>query len=188
MIAGLGNPGRDYAQTRHNIGFAVLDRLAREASVQLDQKRFDAVFCKTRIAGCQTYLIKPMSYMNKSGFPIQKLAAYYKISLEDVMVVHDDMDLPFGRIKVVQSRGHGGHNGIRSIIDAFGSKDFVRVRVGVGRPEDPLNQGAKVVGHVLGHFTPEEKLSLEDVVVHAADACTLILKHGVSYAMNHVNS
>jgi PTH1 family peptidyl-tRNA hydrolase len=122
--------------------------------------------------------------MNRSGIPLQKLADYFKIDIENIIVVHDDMDLPFGKIKIVQGRGHGGHNGIRSIIDAFGQKACVRVRVGIGRPESDRS----VTGHVLGKYTPDEQACLDHVLNDACDACLAILEKGVVKAMNFVNS
>lgn len=184
LLAGLGNPGKEYSQTRHNIGFLVVDELAARLNQPMSGSRFDADFAKTRVRGQDLFLVKPMSYMNRSGIPIQRLAAYYKISMGDIIVVHDDMDLSFGALKIVQGRGHGGHNGIRSIIDAFGRKECVRVRVGVGHP----GSGRDVTGHVLGRFSPQEQQGLEALVADAADACLSIIENGVVKAMNHVNS
>ena len=184
LIAGLGNPGQTYARTRHNIGFLVVDAVAEKAGMDFNKNRFDAVFVKTRICGRDVFLVKPLSYMNRSGFPLQKLSAYFKIDFTDIIVVHDDMDLSFGTIKIVQDRGPGGHNGVRSIMDAFGRKDCIRVRVGVGHPD---GQG-RVTGHVLGGFAPDEQAALEDIVADAADACSLILSKGVVQAMNQVNA
>jgi PTH1 family peptidyl-tRNA hydrolase len=184
IIAGLGNPGNKYARTRHNIGFCVVDALAEKSCLSIDKSRFDALFARTVIKGCDVLLIKPQSYMNRSGFSIQKFAAYYKIDLEDIIVVHDDMDLSFGQIKIVKSRGHGGHNGVRSILEAFGRKDCIRVRIGVGHP----GGGRDIVGHVLGGFTPEENACVEKAVDTAVDACVTILGKGVTSAMNLFNT
>ncbi|WP_022664437.1 aminoacyl-tRNA hydrolase [Desulfospira joergensenii] len=188
LIAGLGNPGREYSQTRHNIGFQVVEVLARNARADLDKKRFDAVYAKTRISGQTVFLTRPMSYMNRSGFPLQKLASYFKIPVQDIIVIHDDMDLEFGKIKIVKSRGHGGHNGVRSIIEAFGSRDFVRVRVGLGRPLRSDGGRPGVTGYVLGKFSPREKEILDTTIEDAVQACILILEKGVTRAMNLVNS
>lgn len=184
LIAGLGNPGKDYAQTRHNIGFLVVDALASVSSLALNKSRFESAYVKGRIKGRDLFLIKPMSYMNRSGGPIQKFAAYYKIELPDIIIVHDDMDLDFGKIKIVQGRGHGGHNGVRSIIESFGKKECIRVRVGVGHP------GGKrgVTGHVLGRFAPDEQNELDATIESAVDACLSILVDGITQAMNKVNT
>ncbi len=183
LITGLGNPGRDYAQTRHNIGFLVIDALASVAGLDINKTRFDAAYTRGKIQEWDLLLVKPMTYMNRSGIPLQKFASYYKIEMPDILVVHDDLDLEFGQIKIVQSRGHGGHNGVRSIVEAFGNNQCVRVRVGVGHP------GAQkgVVGHVLGCFTPDEQKALDPLVKAAADACLSIVKQGVTQAMNSVN-
>jgi peptidyl-tRNA hydrolase, PTH1 family len=184
MIAGLGNPGLTYARTRHNIGFMVVEAIAEKAGTGFKKTRFDAAFTRAALQGQDVFLVKPLSFMNLSGLPLQKLSAYFKIAVTDIMVVHDDMDLPFGTLKIVQDRGPGGHNGIKSIVDVFGTKNFIRVRVGVGHPDEPT----RVTGHVLGGFSPEEQDRLSDVIDDAAAACSLILSHGVVRAMNQVNS
>ncbi len=184
IIAGLGNPGDKYAQTRHNIGFCVVEALASKSHLSIDKSRFESLYVRTKLKGLDVFLMKPMSYMNKSGFPIQRFAAYFKIVMEDIVVVHDDMDLAFGQIKIVKSRGHGGHNGVRSIISAFGSNDCIRVRVGVGHPGGQT----RVVGHVLGGFSPEEKSCVDKAVDTASDACVAILEKGVTAAMNLYNT
>ncbi len=184
IVAGLGNPGKNYAQTRHNIGFLVVEALALKFSLSIDKSRFDSEYAKTRIKDKDVFFIKPLSYMNKSGYPIQKFASYYKINLEDIVVIHDDMDLAFGQIKIVKSRGHGGHNGVRSILDVFGQNNCIRIRVGVGHP----GSGRGVTGHVLGRFAPDEIIPLNQCIETASDACLCILEKGVNAAMNAFNS
>lgn len=184
LIAGLGNPGKNYAQTRHNIGFLVVDELASKSSLSIDKIRYDAEYEKARIKGKDVFLVKPLTFMNRSGFPIQKFASYYKIDMGDIIIIHDDMDLSFGVIKIVKSRGHGGHNGVRSIIDAFGKTDCIRIRMGVGHP----GSGRDVTGHVLGGFSPEEKKMLDHSIDTASDACFYILENGVTAAMNLFNT
>ncbi|WDP89471.1 MAG: aminoacyl-tRNA hydrolase [Desulfobacter sp.] len=184
LVAGLGNPGKEYSQTRHNIGFMVVDAFAAHVGQELNKQQFDAAYARTRFRGKGLFLVKPMSYMNRSGIPIQRLAAYYKIDMGDIIVIHDDMDLAFGQIKIVRGRGHGGHNGIRSIIDAFGRKECIRVKVGVGHPGTRKD----VTGHVLGKFTPDEQADLDRLVQDASDACLAILNDGVVKAMNQINS
>ena len=184
IIAGLGNPGKQYARTRHNIGFLVVEALASKSHLSIDKSRFDSEYVKDSIRGQQVFLVKPLNYMNKSGIPIQKFASYYKIDIEDIIVVHDDMDLAFGKIKIVKSRGHGGHNGARSIIDAFGKKDCTRIRVGVGHP----GSGRDITGHVLGGFSPDELKAVDQFVDTASDACLHILENGVISAMNLFNT
>lgn len=184
MIAGLGNPGNKYSQTRHNIGFLVIDFLVDKFSPAIVKSRFGAEYIRHTIKGRPAFLIKPMTYMNRSGISIHKFASYYKISIEDIIVVHDDMDVGFGKIKLVKSRGHGGHNGVRSIIETFGKKDCIRVRVGVGH-SDPKKD---VTGHVLGGFSPDEKKQLDQIIETASNACLATLESGISFAMNRFNS
>ncbi len=184
VIAGLGNPGETYSRTRHNIGFLVVECLAKKAKTDFNKTRFDAIYTRTILHGQDVFLVKPLSYMNRSGYPLRQLTAYFKISVTDMIVVHDDMDLPFGVIKIVQDRGPGGHNGISSIVDVFGTRNFIRVRVGVGHP----GAQGRVTGHVLGVFTPEEQAGLDKVIEQAAGACDLIVSCGVVRAMNQVNA
>ena len=184
IIAGLGNPGKKYARTRHNIGFLVVEALASKSRLAIDKTRFDSKYVKARIKGKEVFLVKPLTYMNKSGFPIHKFASYYKVTMENIIIVHDDIDLDFGKIKIVKSRGHGGHNGVRSIIDAFGKKDCIRIRVGVGHPGSIED----VTGHVLGGFSPDEIKILDHCIDTASDACLYILENGVISAMNFINT
>lgn len=184
LVAGLGNPGDQYSRTRHNIGFDIVDALAARSGCRLDREKYNAAYTTVRMGASDVLLVKPLSYMNRSGLPIQKLAGFYKINPEDLIVVHDDMDLSFGQIKIVQGRGHGGHNGIRSIIDAFGQKSCIRIRVGIGRPDSERS----VTGHVLGRYTPDEGTQVEQIVDQACDACQAVLEKGVVKAMNLVNS
>lgn len=183
MMAGLGNPGEKYARTRHNIGFLVIDQLAAMLSLPIEKSRFDALYARGRLDGAGLVLAKPLSYMNRSGFPLQKLSSYFKIPLENIVIIHDDLDLEFGKIKIVKKRGHGGHNGIRSIVDAFGSKDFIRVRVGVGRPPG----AADAAGHVLSRFSKGEARQLDEIIDLSARAAEMVVNQGVSSAMNVYN-
>ncbi|MCP4673217.1 MAG: aminoacyl-tRNA hydrolase [Desulfobacula sp.] len=188
IIAGLGNPGKNYAQTRHNIGFLTIEALASQSSLSIDQSRFDSEYAKARIKGVSCFLVKPLTYMNKSGFPIHRFASYYKVAMEDIIIVHDDMDLDFGKIKIVKSRGHGGHNGVRSIINAFGKKDCIRIRIGVGHPKLQNNGHQKdITGHVLGSFSKDEKKKLDSVIDNACNACFHLLENSVTSAMNLFN-
>ncbi len=186
MIVGLGNPGLEYSFTRHNIGFMVLDALADKVGAgNWISDRSHADIVKTRWENHPLFLVKPLSYMNKSGEPVQKIASYYKIPFSDMMVIHDDMDLAFGQLKIVVSRGAGGHNGIRSIMGVCGTKDFIRLRVGVGRPSEIRKD---VTAHVLGKFAPQEQTLLDQIIENSLSACELILGHGVNHAMNRVNT
>lgn len=184
MVAGLGNPGSKYAQTRHNIGFSVVDSLLKHYCFPPEKSRFDADYSKGVIDGLNVVLMKPQAYMNRSGPPVQKLASYFKIQVSDIIVVHDDLDLDFGRLRIAGNRGHGGHNGIRSIIETLGTKAFVRIRVGVGRPQGQRD----VTGHVLGRFSSEENGMLDTVVSRSADACVAVMEQGATAAMNAYNT
>ncbi|MCK5312364.1 MAG: aminoacyl-tRNA hydrolase, partial [Desulfobacteraceae bacterium] len=171
-------------QTRHNIGFMVVDELADRNVLKFSKSRFDAEYINYTFKQDKLFLVKPQSYMNKSGFPIQKLASYFKINISNVIVVHDDIDLPFGRLRISKDRGHGGHNGIRSIIQALGTKDFTRIRVGIANPE----RQNSVTGHVLGDFSKEESKSIDKLIEKAADASIAVINNGALAAMNSYNS
>jgi len=184
MIVGLGNPGREYEKTRHNIGFIVLDRIAENFGISLTQKKFDTLFGVGKIENMPVILTKPMAYMNRSGPPVQQLAKYYQLELDHILVIHDDIDILFGNLKIKSKGGHGGHNGIKSIIGATGGSEFPRIRIGIGRPDTHQKD---VTDHVLGKFTPDEMHCLESVLVDAVDAAQLILKKNITISMNQFN-
>ncbi len=182
VIVGLGNPGKEYKDTRHNIGFMVLEELASRHSVEKQESRFDALIGHIRIAGEKVLLVKPLTYMNLSGKAVQPLMHWYKLELNDLMVVYDDMDLPMGTLRIRKKGGNGGHNGIASISERLASKDFARSRVGIGRP-----QSGEAVNWVLGRFTADEKEQMDIVVKNAADALEKWVKLGIDEAMNAYN-
>jgi peptidyl-tRNA hydrolase, PTH1 family len=183
LIVGLGNPGPQYEMTRHNAGFILVDELADSHSVSLVKNKFDAIFGKGIIEGRDVVLAKPQAYMNRSGPPVQKLSNFFRISCEDMLVVHDDIDLAFGRIKIVEKGGDGGHKGVRSLIDAFGGGNFARLRIGVGRSD----AGSDVVGHVLGRFGSDEKERMDKIIAVAKEAVVTILCKGTKEGMNRFN-
>ena len=183
LIVGLGNPGSKYEHTRHNIGFLVADRLAERAGSKLSTKKFNAQFGSCVIAGCKSLFGKPQTYMNSSGDSVQPMAAFHKIGSSQVVVIHDELDLPFGSVRIKQSGGHAGHNGLRSISARLGGGDYPRVRVGIGRP----TRGDNVTGHVLGAFSSVERSSLDAVIERTCDAVETLLSEGVVAAMNSVN-
>jgi PTH1 family peptidyl-tRNA hydrolase len=148
LVVGLGNPGARYENTRHNAGFMIADKIARDFNISLDKRKFDCVFGRGFIEDVEVLLAKPMAFMNRSGPPIQKLAHFFRIQCKEMVVIHDDIDLVFGRLKIKEKGGHGGHNGIRSLLDAFGGGDFARLRIGVGRSEF----GYRLTDHVLADF------------------------------------
>lgn len=183
LIAGLGNPGEKYERTRHNAGFLVIDKLSQAFSIPLNKSKFDLAFGKGSIRGHDVVLAKPLAFMNRSGPPIQKLAHYYGIQCEAMIIIYDDIDLAFDRIKLKEKGGHGGHNGLRSIIEAFGSNAFPRLRLGIGRPDSPTD----VTGHVLGKFTVEEADICTRMVDRAGKAVVAVLTDGLTVAMNNFN-
>ena len=184
LVAGLGNPGRMYSQTRHNAGFMVLDKVAEAFSVTVLKRKFNALFGTGSIDGVKVVLAKPMNFMNRSGPPVQQIAGYFQIPCEDILVIHDDIDLEFGRLKIKEKGGDGGHKGVRSIIDAFGGGDFARLRIGVGRPD--AENGA--ADYVLDNFSFEEKKVLSRIIASARDAVVTILCKGTKEGMNRFNN
>lgn len=184
LVVGLGNPGRRYAATRHNAGFMTVDVLAARGQVRCERAQFGALVDQARLGEEPVLLAKPQSYMNRSGMPTVSLKGYYKVPVDQVVVVHDEIDLPFGTVRVKKGGGHGGHNGLRDLIRALGERDFVRVRVGVSRPPP----GWQVADYVLSAWNEEEQGALDEVVCAAADAVESVVKHGVTAAMNTVNA
>ena len=172
LIVGLGNPGRSYARHRHNVGFRVVDELAARYEIRVKKRAFDAVTGKGMIHDVDVMMAKPQTYMNRSGYSVGPLFGYFKCVPEDLIVVHDDIDLNLGRIKMALDAGHGGHNGVRSIIDELGFSDFYRVRVGVGRPTPPIDPA----DYVLQPFAEGEKEEADIVVRQAADAVEELLR------------
>jgi PTH1 family peptidyl-tRNA hydrolase len=179
LIAGLGNPGSRYQFSRHNIGFLVLDRLADQHRIGVAQQRFCAFFGKGNISGHPALLVKPQDYMNLSGGPVKKFFDYFRIAIADVIVVHDDLDLPFGTIRIKAGGGPGGHKGLISIIDHLGDADFNRVRLGIGKPE----RREIVESYVLSPFSSEEMNGLPQVITAAAEILTEMLSSGIQATM-----
>jgi PTH1 family peptidyl-tRNA hydrolase len=179
LIVGLGNPGRQYRLSRHNAGFLILDQLALERDISINQTLFDAHIGKGKIDGDVIILAKPQTFMNLSGIAIRKLTDYFRIALEDVIVAHDDLDLPFQSIRLKAGGGHGGHKGLVSLIDHLGGQDFIRVRFGIGKPA----RKTMVEGYVLEHFSKEEMDCLSELTTAAATAVKDILSFGIQAAM-----
>ncbi len=183
LVVGLGNPGNGYRQTRHNVGFLAIDSIAQQFGIALDRQKFDVVFGRGSVRNVTVVLAKPMAFMNRSGPPVQQLAHYFRIQCRDMLVIHDDIDLAFGRLKIKEKGGHGGHNGVRSLMDAFGGGDFVRLRIGVGRSA----AGDSVTDHVLGKFSPEQTEILDRIISSARDAVVTVLCEGTQAGMNVFN-
>jgi PTH1 family peptidyl-tRNA hydrolase len=180
LIAGLGNPGISYELSRHNAGFLVLDQLALQHNISIHQTVFDARIGKGKIAGSPVLLAKPQIFMNLSGIAIRKLMDYFRIEIEDIIVVHDDLDLPFQTIRLKAGGGHGGHKGLISLIDHLGGADFLRVRLGIGRPA----RKTMVEGYVLSPFSDEEMKYLPQLTRKAEEAVTDIISSGILTAMD----
>lgn len=183
LVVGLGNPGSRYDETRHNAGFIVVDRLADRWGLRCDKKQLGALVGDGVVRGQKTLLVQPQQYMNRSGLPVRSLQGYYKVPTERVVVIHDDVDLPFGQIRVKQGGGHGGHNGLRDLHAHLDGPGYARVRFGVGRPPE----GWDTADYVLGKWTPGERDTLADAVDQAADAVELVLEQGPLAAMNTFN-
>lgn len=189
LIAGLGNPGPEYAATRHNIGFDVVDRLAAAMGGRLGKhKRASALVCEGRIgapgSGARTILVEPLSFMNASGGPVKALMQFYDIAIDRLVVVHDELDIPFSSIRVKLGGGDNGHNGLKSIRSALGTGEFYRVRVGIGRPpgrQDPAD-------YVLKPFSSTERREVPECAARAADAVETLLLHGLDRAQQQFNS
>jgi len=183
LLIGLGNPGRDYAGTRHNVGFLFLDYLADRLGVGFTERKWQAECATARIAGEKVLLAKPQTYMNRSGESVGRLASYFRIEPRCIVVVHDDLDLPPGRIKIVANRGDGGHNGVKSIAAHLQSREFARFRIGIGRPEN--EEEAK--DFVLRNFRQAEEDLLREQfpVIHAG--IEIFIQNGLVAAMNHLN-
>lgn len=189
LIVGLGNPGRIYAHNRHNAGFRCLNYFARLHSIRFDHRQCRARVGLAEVRGEKLLLAKPGTFVNLSGNSVACLVHKHNISLSNLLVIHDDLDLPLGKIRLRRSGGSGGHKGMNSIISALGSEDFPRIRVGIGRPqveERPLNEDA-VVNYVLNDFLPQEEAIIKPVVAIVAEAIDCFLTQGIEAAMSKFN-
>ena len=179
LILGLGNPGRRYQFTRHNIGFMVLEKIAAQWEVELKQKSFDALWNRGKVAGLNVLLAMPQTYMNLSGNAARKLLAYFKMDISNLIVIHDDLDLPFGKLRLKTGGGDAGHKGLKSITTCLGSANFTRVRMGIGKPSDRT----PVEDYVLQRFDSGETDLLQQIVHLAAEAVADIVKSDMQQAM-----
>jgi peptidyl-tRNA hydrolase, PTH1 family len=183
IVVGLGNPGPEYEVSRHNVGFRVVDTLADRAGVALTRCRYRSLFARGSLCGAQVLLVKPLTFMNESGSSVSRWQQALRLDPGRIIVVHDDLDLPPSQLRIRVGGGHGGHRGIRSVMEAIGSPDFLRVKVGIGRPRD----GQDAVTHVLGPFEESEGGVIEAAVQQAADAVEALLQEGRETAMNRYN-
>jgi PTH1 family peptidyl-tRNA hydrolase len=185
LIVGLGNPGKKYTATRHNIGFRVVDALSQKKKLAFTASSFqgDVAHDGTTLAE-RLYLLKPSTFMNLSGESVAAITQFYKIPLSEILVIHDDLDLPLGRLRFVRTGSAGGHNGIKSLIDHLGTPDFPHLKIGIGRPKTVQQD---VVDYVLQKFTPEEEMSLSQIIDKSVEAIEAYLAHGLQSAMNAYN-
>jgi PTH1 family peptidyl-tRNA hydrolase len=188
LVVGLGNPGEKYKKTRHNAGFMVIDEVAKFYSISVDKRKFNTQYGRGFIEGIETIIAKPLSYMNMSGLPVRKLAEYFRISHENMLIVHDDIDLVFGRLKIKEKGGDGGHKGVKSLIHAFSGGDFKRLRVGIGRGYGNREVNENVTEHVLGSFTHEEEAVIDEILAWARDGVVAILCKEARDVMNIFNN
>jgi len=182
LLVGLGNPGIRYARTRHNIGFMVLDRLAESLDLSYREK-IDYRTCNGSISGHKVALLEPLTFMNRSGSAVRKVLSKYTVVPEHIIVIHDDLDLDTGKLKIRKKGSSGGHKGVESVIQNLGNQDFIRVKIGIGR--DPL---IPTEDYVLSRFRKEEQALIKDVIMRAVDAISCIMESGVDVAMNRFNS
>ena len=180
IIVGLGNPGVRYQGNRHNIGFQVVDRLAENHQISISKKRLKAFYGTGRIDSQEVVLAKPITFMNRSGEAVRRIVDFLKVGIDDLIVVHDDLDLPFGRLRFKRRGGDGGHQGVRSIIEAMGGNTFLRLKAGVGRPP----RGMEVAEYVLCNFDESQRPQLDEVCSRAAEALMVMLSEGIEVAMN----
>jgi PTH1 family peptidyl-tRNA hydrolase len=181
-IVGLGNPGNQYAGTRHNIGFMVVDRLAATLGAPTPKSRFKSLVSEVTIGAEKVVLLKPQTYMNLSGDAVRLMGSWYKLYADEILVVLDELDLPFGTLRLRERGSAGGHNGLSSVIQQLGTSEFPRLRVGIGRGR------SQAIARVLSRFSEEETRELPDVIDWASEAATIWVKEGAVAAMNQVNA
>lgn len=184
LIVGLGNPGERYARTRHNIGFEALDTLARRHGLEFRDRRANSLVAEGQIAGQRVALAKPQTFMNLSGHAVSALRTWYKIDpARELLVIYDDLDLPFAKLRLRERGSAGTHNGMRSVVQQLGSGEFPRLRIGIGQPPVKMDMAA----YVLARFTPEEEAALPALLDTVADAVEVVLREGLTAAMNRYN-
>lgn len=180
-IVGLGNPGLDYEDTRHNVGFLLLDQWSKQRQLTF-KSRYRGKFAEDRVAHEKIYLLKPQTYMNLSGIAVAELVGFYQLDTKDLLIIHDDIDLPLGKLRLRAQGGAGGHNGLKSIQENLGTTEYWRLKIGVGRPEDN-----DVAGHVLRPFSKKEKVDVEEAIVKGLHVLELWLSGQPDQAMNSFN-
>lgn len=183
IIVGLGNPGKEYAKTRHNTGFLVMDEILKKLNIELDKEKYEALYTIYKYQNEKIYFVKPMTYMNNSGKAVKAIMDYYKLNVDDLLVIYDDLDLPVGKIRLRESGSCGGQNGMRSIIDLLGSQNIKRIRVGIGK--DPL---IPTVDYVLGKVSQSDKKEYKKALDKASEAVIYYLDNDFNKTMSIFNS
>ena len=183
LIVGLGNPESDYSRTRHNMGFDVINKLAEKFDIKVNKSKFKALYGTGTINGEKVILVKPQTFMNLSGEAVQEFVNFYKINLDELIVIYDDIDTTPGKIRIRKTGGPGTHNGMKSVVSMLNSEEFMRVRVGIGMPEFK----GDLINYVIGHVPDEEYDMLQKGVAIAAESVEEILKNGIDIAMNKYN-
>ncbi|MBU5486277.1 aminoacyl-tRNA hydrolase [Clostridium sp. MSJ-11] len=182
LIVGLGNPGKEYANTRHNVGFEAVDLIASRYNVDINRIKFRGMYGEGNICGEKVILLKPTTFMNLSGESVREVVNFYKISIDNIIVIYDDVDLDVGRVRIRPKGSSGGHNGIKNIIYHLGTEDFTRVKIGVGKAEKDM------VSHVLGRFSKEDKETIDKCINATVEITETIIKESTESAMNKYNS
>lgn len=183
LIVGLGNPEPEYNKTRHNMGFDVINKLAKKYNINLNKNNFNAIYQNAIIEGEKVILVKPQTYMNSSGESVKQFVDFYKIPIGNVLVIYDDMDTEIEKIRVRSKGGPGSHNGMKSLIEMLNSEEFPRIRVGIGRPQNEFDK----IDYVIGHINEEEYKRLEIGQNKAVDAISCFIKNGIDNTMNKYN-
>ena len=185
LIVGLGNPGRNYANNRHNIGFTCLNYFARSHAIKFDRKQARARIGMGKIARNEVVLAKPQTFVNSSGESVGRLVKRFNINLSELIIIHDDLDLPLGKLRISYASSSGGHKGIESIIKELGSQDFIRLRVGIGRPAEASED--EIIAYVLSDFTAEQKQAIAPIIPKVSEALLCLLTDGLTIAMSKYN-
>ena len=183
LIVGLGNPEEDYSKTRHNMGFNVINKLANQYDIEINKNKFKGLIGKGEIEGQKVILLKPQTYMNLSGESIKEVVEFYKIEIDKLLIIYDDMDVDIGKIKLRKKGGAGSHNGMKSVIDCLNSEEFSRIRVGIGKPEDKSD----MINYVLGYIPENEVKELDTATTIAKNAVIDFILCGIDNTMNKYN-
>lgn len=183
VIFGLGNPGKDYEESRHNIGFRVIDKLSQEHRIELNKHSCQAWIGEGEIGKEEVFLVKPLTLVNAAGVSLLQLKQKHKTSLEDIMVISDDVNLELGKLRLARKGGDGGHKGLRSIIESLGTEEFPRLRIGIDRPQQKI----ELKGYVLGEFTLREKKVIEETISRASQAVEMVIRQGIDETMKLYN-